>query len=186
MAGSSPAARVPDSSILLGVIGRPYGVRGLVRVTSYADDLTAYGPLRDDKGRHFVLRWRGEDIAELAELVGGAEVQVANRSAAASLTNSRLYVDRAQLPEPDEDEFYFADLIGLAAFDTARNKLGIVTAVHDHGAGVSLEIARPDAGPVLVPFTRACVPTVDVPAGMVVVEPPDVIEAAPGAMAESR
>ena len=108
---------VPESRILMGVIGRPHGVRGLVRVTSYADDLTAYGPLSDAQGRRFVLRWRGEGVAEIAEMVGGAEVKVADRTAAERLTNTRLYVDRAQLPEPEEDEFYLADLIGLAAVD---------------------------------------------------------------------
>ena len=104
----------------MGVIGRPHGVRGLVRVTSYAEDLTAYGPLTDAKGRRFVLRWRGEGVAEVAELVGGAEVKVADRTAAEKLTNTRLFVDRAQLPEPEEDEFYLADLIGLAAVDARR------------------------------------------------------------------
>ena len=66
----------------MGVIGRPHGVRGLVRVTSYADDLTAYGPLSDAKGRRFVLRWRGEGVAEIAEMVAGGEVKVADRTAA--------------------------------------------------------------------------------------------------------
>ena len=94
-----------QNRILLGVIGRPHGVRGLVRVTSHtADpaDLTAYGPLSDDKGRRFVLRWRGEGVAEVEELVDGVPVKVADRTAAEKLTNTRLYVDRAQLPEPED------------------------------------------------------------------------------------
>ena len=65
---------MPESRILLGVIGRPHGVRGLVRVTSYADDVTAYGALSDEHGRSFVLRMRGEGVAEIAEVVGGVEV----------------------------------------------------------------------------------------------------------------
>lgn len=160
----------------MAVIGRPQGVRGLVRVTSYADDLTAYGPLRDDKGRRFVLRWRREGTAELAELVDGAEVKVADRSGAEKLTNTRLYVDRARLPEPEQDEFYLADLIGLMALDSTGQKLGRIAAVHDYGAGASLEIERPDAAPLLVPFTHACVPKVDVGAGMVVLEPPALVD----------
>jgi 16S rRNA processing protein RimM len=163
----------------MGVIGRPHGVRGLVRVTSYADDLTAYGPLGDDKGRCFALRWRGPEVAELAELVDGAEVRVADRSAAEKLTNTRLYIDRAQLPEPGEDQFYLADLVGLMAVDANGRPIGVVGAVHDYGAGASLEIDRQDAAPLLVPFTRACVPNVDLTAGIVAVEAPAIIDAGP-------
>ena len=76
---------MPENRILMGVIGRPHGVRGLVRVTSYSDDLTAYGPLSDPKGRRFVLRWRGEGVAEIAELADGTEVKVADRSTAEKL-----------------------------------------------------------------------------------------------------
>jgi 16S rRNA processing protein RimM len=169
---------VPDSRILMGVIGRPHGVRGLVHVTSYAEDLTAYGPLSDPKGRRFVLRWRGEGVAEIAEIVDGAEVKVADRTAAEKLTNTRLLVDRSQLAEPEEDEFYLADLVGLIARNTGDATLGTVTAVHDYGAGASLEIAREHAPPLLVPFTRVCVPKVDIAAGLLVVAPPEEVEAA--------
>jgi 16S rRNA processing protein RimM len=167
---------VPERRILMAVIGRPHGVRGLVRITSYADDLTGYGPLSDDGGRRFLLRWRGQGIAELAELVGGNEVKVADRAAAERLTNTGLYVDRGQLPEPEENEFYLADLVRLTAFDTAGKKIGVISAVHDYGAGASLEVDRPDTTPLLIPFTRACVPQVDIAAGMVLVEPPEVTE----------
>ena len=168
---------MPESRILMGVIGRPHGVRGLVHVTSYAEDLTAHGPLTDPKGRQFMLRWRGEGVAEIAELADGAEVKVADRSAAEKLTNTRLFVDRSQLPEPEDDEFYLADLVGLIARDTAGEELGTVAAVHDYGAGASLEIARDNAPPLLVPFTRVCVPGVDVAAGMLVVAPPQEMDA---------
>jgi 16S rRNA processing protein RimM len=163
---------VPQRRILLGVIGRPHGVRGLVRVTSHtADpaDLTTYGPLSDDKGRRFVLRWRGEGIAEIEEHAGGATVKVADRNAAEKLTNTRLYIDRAQLPEPEPDEFYFADLVGMTAIDAAGSVLGKIAMVHDYGAGPSLEIVQDGAPPALVPFTRACVPEVDVAAGRLLV-----------------
>ena len=170
---------MPDSRILLGVIGRPHGVRGLVRATSYADDLTGYGPLSDASGRRFVLRWRGEGVAEIAELVDGVEVKVADRSAAETLVNVRLYVDRAQLPEPEPDEFYLADLIGLNAFDAVGSRVGVVAAVHDYGAGASLEISREDATPLLLPFTRASVPVVDVAGARIVVSPPEVIPPPP-------
>jgi 16S rRNA processing protein RimM len=167
---------VPENRILMGVIGRPHGVRGLLRVTSYAEDLAVYGPLSDAQGRRFVVRPRGAGVAEIAEIVGGAEVKVADRTAADRLTNTRLYVERAQLPEPEPDEFYLVDLIGLTAIDAAGASLGTVSAVHDYGAGVSLEIARGNAPPLLVPFTRACVPDVDVAAGRLRVEPPAEID----------
>ena len=171
---------MPESRILLGVIGRPHGVRGLLRVTSHTADpahLTAYGPLTDAKGRRFVLRWRAEGLAEVAELVGGAEVKVADRTVAEKLTNTRLYIDRAQLPPPEEDEFYLADLIGLEARDTVGAPIGRVTAVHDYGAGASLEIDRPNAASLLVPFTRACVPQVDLAAAKLTVSPPAEVDA---------
>ena len=178
---------MPESRILMGVIGRPHGVRGWVRVTSYAEDLTAYGPLSDAKGRRFVLRSRGAGVAEVAELVAGAAVKVEDRTAAEKLTNTRLYVERAQLPEPDEDEFYLADLVGIAACDAAGAVVGTVAAVHDYGAGVSLEIGREGAPPLLVPFTRAAVPEVDVARGRVVLVPPEEVEAgANGAGADTN
>ena len=167
---------MPQHRILLGVIGRPHGVRGLVRVTSHtADpaDLTAYGPLSDDKGRRFLLRWRGEGVAEVEEQTGGAAVKLGDRAAAEKLTNTRLYVDRAQLPEPGPEEYYLADLLGLSAVDLAGQVLGTVGAVHDYGAGPSLEIVADGAPPLLVPFTRAAVPVVDIAGGRVVIDPPD-------------
>jgi 16S rRNA processing protein RimM len=162
----------------MGVIGRPHGVRGWVRVTCYAEDLTAYGPLSDAKGRRFVVRSRGEGVAEVAELIDGAEVKIADRTAAEKLTNTRLYVERERLPEPDEDEFYLADLVGLAACDACGAQIGTVTAVHDYGAGTSLEIARDEAPPLLVPFTRAAVPDVDIARGRLTVDPPSEVEPA--------
>ena len=163
-----------DSRILLGVIGRAHGVRGHVRVVSHTADpvaLTAYGPLSDDNGRRFTLRWRGDHVAEVTQHGATGPVTVADRTAAEALVNTRLYIDRAQLPPPETDEYYLADLIGLAALDAAGAVLGTVTAVHDYGAGASLEIARDGVAPLLVPFTRACVPDVDLVAGRVVVQP---------------
>ena len=167
---------MPDSRILLGVIGRAHGVRGLVRVTSHTADpagLTTYGPLTDAKGRRFALRWRGEGVAEVTELVGDAAVKVTDRNVAERLTNTPLYIERTQLPPPDEDEFYLTDLIGLPAFDPAGAALGRVAVVHDYGAGTSIEIERDHAPALIVPFTQACVPVVDVAAGRVVVVVPE-------------
>ncbi len=167
---------MPQGRILLGVVGRPHGVRGLVHVVSYtADpvDLAAYGALADERGRRFTLAWRGDGVAQLAELVDGRAVPVADRNAAERLTNTRLFIERDRLPPPDDEEFYLADLVGLPAFDLAGGALGRVAAVHDYGAGASLEIAREAAAALLVPFTRVAVPEIDLASGRVVVVPPD-------------
>ena len=167
---------MPDSTILLGVIGRPHGVRGLVHVTSYTaepDDLTAYGALSDAKGREFWLVWRAAGVAEISEIVAGQAVKLADREAAARLTNTKLFIARNRLPPADAEEFYLADLIGIAAMDGAGAPLGRVAAVHDYGAGTSLEIERADGDNLLIPFTRAAVPEVDVAAGRLVVNPPE-------------
>jgi 16S rRNA processing protein RimM len=154
-----------EAMILLGEIGRPHGVRGLVRVRSFAaapEGLTAYGPLRDERGRCFALTLLAEGLARIEG--------VADRDAAAALTGTKLYVPRSALPAPEEEEFYLADLEGLAAVTEAGESLGIVRAVEDHGAGAFLVLSGPPER--LVPFTRACVPVVDVAGGRVVVVPP--------------
>ncbi len=166
---------MPESRILLGVIGKPHGVRGLVHVVSYTArpaDLVAYGPLSDERGRRFTLRWRGEGLAEVTEIVGERRVAVADRTGAEKLTNTRLYIERDRLPPAGEDEFYLADLVGITALDEAGVKLGRVEAVHDYGGGASLEIMREGAPPLLLPFTRACVPLVDIAGDRLVVVPP--------------
>ncbi len=149
-------------------------------MTSYADPpeaIASYGPLLDDAGRRFALRWVGEGIVELSEVSSDAAVKVTDRSTAERLGNRRLYVPRERLPAPGHDEFYLADLIGLAAVDGEGRTVGKVVAVHDYGAGASLEIDRAQSAPVLVPFTRAAVPAVDIEAGRVVVMRPEVVDA---------
>lgn len=174
-APEAPQPATQGRRILLGAIGRPHGVRGLVRVVSYTAnpaDLAAYGPLQDEGGRRFVLRWEAGGIAAIAVLDGGAERPITDRTEAARLTNSRLYVEREQLPPPAADEFYLADLVGLEAFDDAGASLGHVVAVHDYGAGASLEISQPERPPLLVPFTREAVPEIDIAAGRLAIRPP--------------
>ena len=164
--------------ILMGVVGRPHGVQGLVRVHSYAAepaDLAAYGTLSDERGAAWTLRWRGVGIAELTDANG---VVLRDRDAAAALVNRRLYVERSRLPDPEEDEFYLSDLIGLAAVERApdgERPAGTVLAVHDYGAGPSLEVGAAGRS-LILPFTRACVPEIDIAGGRIVVVQPDEIE----------
>ncbi len=168
---------MPERRILMGVVGRPHGVRGRLHVHSYTAqprDLPGYGPLFDDRGRRFDLRWTSEGIAELQEIVEGARLPVRGRAAAENLVNVRLYVERDRLPPPQDDEFYIADLIGMQAARPDGTVLGRVEAVHDYGAGASLEI-----GSIVVPFTRACVPHVAIAEGRLTVVPPDEIAGEP-------
>jgi 16S rRNA processing protein RimM len=172
---------VTKGHILVGVIGRPHGVRGLVRVTSYTADpaaLADYDPLYDEADGRYRLAWRGAGIAALALWREGGWREIRDRDQAARLTNRRLYLDRATLPPPAAEEFYLADLIGLAAM-LPEGAVGEVAAVHDYGAGASLEIARPGAAPLLVPFTREAVPEIDLDGGHLVVIPPHEREAPP-------
>jgi 16S rRNA processing protein RimM len=117
----------------------------------------------------------------VAEIVEGKPVWVATREDAAKLTNTRLLVERDRLPAPAEDEYYLTDLVGLAAFAPDGQELGTIAAVHDYGAGASLEI-----GPLIVPFTRDAVPEVDLQARRVIVRPPAETLVPPEPDAEAR
>jgi 16S rRNA processing protein RimM len=164
---------MPD--ILLARIGAPHGVRGEVRVKSFAEDsesLRRYSPLAGPDGRPFhIERLRPGKDALVVKFRG-----VDDRNAAEALNGVDLYVDRSRLPAAEEDEYYHADLIGLTAFSEAGEALGTVTAVHDFGAGDILEIAPSRGTSLLLPFTRATVPLVDIAAGRIVVAPPAEID----------
>lgn len=157
--------------MLVGEIGRPHGVRGLVKLRSFTADpsaIVAYGPLTDAHGsRRFTLTLLGDGLARIDG--------VTDRDAAARLTGTGLYVDREALPPPEAEEFYLADLIGLAAVTETGHPLGRVLTVEDHGAGPFLQIRDAAGKECLVPFTRAAVPIVDLAAGCLVVLPPQEI-----------
>jgi 16S rRNA processing protein RimM len=170
-----------EARVCMGVVGAPHGVHGAVRIKSFTDTPEAiadYGALEDESGaRRFTLRVVG--AAKGDGMVIAALSGVADRDRAEALRGLRLYAPRAALPATAEDEFYHADLVGLAAVREDDAPIGTVVAVHDFGAGDVLEIAR-DAGPsVLVPFTRAVVPVVDISAGRVVIDPPEGLLDAP-------
>lgn len=163
-----------ERRIHVATIGRPHGIAGLVRITCHAADpdaLARYAPLEDEAGRLFRLFWVQPGIARLSTVSLGQEDPVRDRAAAARLVNQKLFVARSSLPTAGPDEFYLADLIGLAAFDPAGASLGRVSAVHDYGAGASLEI-----GSLMIPFTRASVPEVDLAGGRITVTPPSEVE----------
>ena len=164
--------------VLLGTIGAPHGVKGAVRIRTFTAEpeaIAGYGALSDDKGETFEITECRPDKAGVIARIRG----VTDRSAAESLKGKDLYVARSVLPEPDEDEFYHSDLIGLAATGTDGQPIGTVKAVLDYGAGEFLEIVPPAGRALLVPFTNAAVPVIDIDAGRIVVDPPPETEARP-------
>ena len=165
---ASPASK----KLCVGIVTGPQGIRGAVRLKSFtaeASDIGAYGPLSDEAGaRRFTVRITGAvKGAIIAELSG-----VGDRNAAEALKGLQLFVDRDQLPPAEEEEFYHADLIGLRAELVDGQALGTVSALHDFGAGQSLEIATGARETIMVPFTKAAVPIIDVAAGRLVIDPP--------------
>jgi len=163
--------------VCVGAIVGAYGLQGELRVKSFcaeAADIGAYGPLSD------AARTRRLDLRVIGRVPGGLRVRIAGvdtREAAEALRGTALYAERARLPDPGEDEFYHADLIGLTVRDTGGAELGRVVAIHNHGAGDILEIRAQGSGEsLLLPFTRAVVPTVDLVHGVLVADPPGHVE----------
>lgn len=161
-----------DTLILLGVIGAAHGVRGEVRIRSHTADPLAigdYGPLVDKAGREF----RINDVRPAKEVVVARLEGVGTREAAEALTGTELFVPRTRLPAAeDEDEFLHADLLGCAVLGPDGAELGTVTAVENYGAGDMLEIRTPDGRSVLMPFTKAFAPRIDIAARRIEAAPP--------------
>lgn len=166
-------ARAPAPRVCVAQIGAPHGVRGEVRIKSFTADpmaLADYGPLSTEDGtRSFeIAALRPAKEVLIARLAG-----VGDRTAAEALRNLRLYVPRDRLPAAEEDEFYHADLIGLAAVRPDGTPIGKVAALHNFGAGDLIEIVPAAGGTsLLLPFTKAVVPEIDVARGRMVVDPP--------------
>lgn len=170
---TAPAGAASASPLVcVAEIGAPHGVRGEVRVRCFTEDpeaITDYGPLFDEAGRQRIeLKIvRPHKVGVIARIEG-----VRSREDAERLRGTKLYVARDALPEPEDETFYHADLIGLRADGVDGREIGTVTAVHDFGAGDILEITPGDGGKsILVPFSKESVPEVDIAGGRVVVEP---------------
>lgn len=163
-----------DGRIVVGSIAGAFGVRGDVRLKSFCAepaDIARYTPLTTERGDVFsVVVIKGEAPGALVARIDG----IATKEQADALRGTDLWAERARLPSLPDDEFYHADLIGLTVRDAGGRTLGAVRAVLNHGAGDMLEIAPPDAGAtVLLPFTRAAVPTVDLGTGVIIADPPE-------------
>ncbi|MDR6304367.1 16S rRNA processing protein RimM [Nitrobacter vulgaris] len=157
-------------------IGAAHGLRGEVRLWTFTEDpmsVTQYGPLstKDGARQLEVTHARAAKDHLVATLT-----DVTTREEAERLNGVELYVARDKLPDTDEGEFYHADLVGLAAFDAAGTKIGTVAAIHNFGAGDIIEIALAHGPTLMLPFTDAVVPIVDIAGGRVVIEMPGEID----------
>ena len=160
--------------VIVGSLGGSFGVHGEVRLKSFCADPQAiadYIPLYTEDGRSF------NQVVLTGQLKNGFTARldgVVSKEDADALRNVSLYAAREKMPSLPDDEYYYADLIGLPVLDTGGNALGSVTNVMDHGAGDLLEINVPGhAETVLLPFTQEVVPTVDLTAGKIIANPPE-------------
>jgi 16S rRNA processing protein RimM len=162
--------------ICVARIGAAHGVRGAVKLWTFTEDplaVTRYGPLATKDGaRRFEVTSAREAKGYLVATLKG----VATREEAERLNGVELFVAREKLPVASENEYYHADLIGLAAVTASDEPLGRVVAIHNFGAGDIIEIAPPQGATMLLPFSNAVVPTVDLASGRVVIELPGEIE----------
>ena len=163
-----------DDRICVGSIGGAYGVQGEVRIKSFCavpEDIESYAPLTTEDGsRSFTLAI----LRPIKNGFAGRIAEVATKEQADALKGTQLYASRDQLPNLPDDEYYYTDLIGLEVFDTGGAPLGHVKSVQNHGASDLLEVHAPGAtATVLLPFTRAAVPTVDLSARRIVADPPE-------------
>lgn len=158
--------------ILLGEIVGVHGIKGDLIVRSYTeapDAIGDYGPLSDEAGE------RTFDVSVVRSGPQGVVARIAgvlDRTAAEALRGTKLYVDRAQLPAAEDNQYYHADLIGLAAVDPDGHAFGRIVAVHNYGAGDFVEVATNAGDRLLVPFTDACIPVIDLGEGRATVIAP--------------
>lgn len=162
-----------DDLIVIGSIAGAFGVRGEVRIRSFCanpEDIENYSPLQTQDGKEYHLSLIGPIKGGFSSRI----VEVATKEDADALKGTQLCARRSQLPAPGEDEFYYTDLEGLLVLDTGGAEIGTVKQVLNHGADDLLEVQRTgSADTALVPFTKAIVPTVDLTAGRIIIDPPE-------------
>ncbi len=174
----------PADLVLLGEFGRPQGLNGEVRLKSYTGDplaIAGYGPLETTDGRRFTLTKARSAPGGSPDLLIVRVAGVDDRSGAEALNRLVLYCPRERLGDPEPDEFFAADLVGLDVVDTSGAPVGTIVAVPNYGGGDLLEI-RPATGgaTALLHFTKAFVPEIDMANRRAVIDPPEDLFAAPG------
>ena len=163
----------PDR-ICVGAIAGSFGVAGEVRLKSFCADpeaIASYGTLWTEDGtRSFTVKL----TRPVAGGLGARLTGITTKEQADALKGTSLFADKSRLPNLPDDEFYHADLIGLEVRDTGGALIGQVRAVHNHGAGDLIEVYGPGLKQtLLLPFTKAVVPTVDLAAGRLVADLPE-------------
>ncbi len=162
-----------SDKMVVGAISGAYGVHGEVRVKSFCanpQDIETYSPLTDDQGRSYTLAIVGAVKNGFATRI----VEVATKEDADALKGTQLFARREQLPSLPDDEYYHADLIGVRVVDTGGADIGTVKTVQNNGSDDLLEvILTGSSATVFIPFTMAVVPTVDLDAGRIVIDPPE-------------
>ncbi len=162
--------------ILLGKILSPHGVKGQVKVWSYAEfpyNLIAYGPLTDKSGKRvFKLSLEGQAGGALIATVEG----VADRDAAERLRGTELFVPRCAFPDPAQGQYYQSDLVGTPVVTEDGAPFGTLGAFHNFGAGVIAEIRFADGKSEMYAFTEKNFPTIDPANHRITINPPEEIE----------
>ncbi len=166
-----------EDRVCVGAIAGAFGVKGEARLKSFCstpEDIATYGPLWLEDGT------RSFTVTLTRPVTGGMGAQLtglATKEEIDALKGATLWADRDRLPSLPDDEFYHTDLIGLPVFDAGGVQIGKVRAVQNFGAGDILEIFAPGRKTTLMlPFTRAVVPTVDLKAGRIIADPPEELE----------
>ena len=162
-----------NQKIVVGVIAGAFGVKGEVRLKSFCaepGDIANYTPLQTEKGDEFTVKITRPVKGGFAARLSGIRF----KDEADNLRGTKLFADRDLLPNLPDDEYYYADLLGLSVLDTGGEVLGKIASVDNHGAGDIIEVRGPTLkSALLLPFTRAVVPTVDLAAGRIIVDPPE-------------
>ena len=174
---SSEAIDIDSGRLLIGVITSAHGVRGEVRVKSFTadpDNLPSYGPFTDASG---VDVYNINVTGHSRGLLLGRVNDVRDRNSAEALVGTELYINRDILPPAEDDEFYYADLVGLNVLLESGEVYGRVRSVQEYGAGDVLEIMGLNGQTSLLPFTREIFPVVEMNAGCLVMVPPGIVEA---------
>ena len=163
----------PEEMLCVGAIAGAFGVKGETRLKSFCADpeaIAEYAPLTDETGKKtFTVEILRPVKGGFAALLGG----ITTREQAESMRGLRLFAPRDRMPDLPSDEYYHSDLMGLAVYDTGGVELGEITTVADYGGGDFIEVKLKKGKLLLVPFTQEAVPTVDLTAGRIVIDPPE-------------
>ena len=170
---SSPTSKIDTGAIVVvGKLGRPYGVRGwqvLHSFTEPVENLFSYAPwfLQSAQDQPWVevkdYQCKPYKEAYLAQING-----VHDREEARGLTGALIGVPRDAIPEPEDNEFFWHDLIGCEVINAQDENLGVVQELMETGAHAILSIQSRNARrAILVPFTEEHVESVDTQAKQV-------------------